>query len=60
MKKAFEKQDSIVLHLDGTHKSGGRITFILQEDRYRIIIDTALIPSEGEEPPKTEIEIREV
>ncbi len=37
-----------VLHIDGTHRCGGKVTFVLQEDRYGIIIDAALVPSEGE------------
>lgn len=49
IKKALARQGGTVLHMDGTHKSGGRVTFVLQEDRHGIIVDAALVPSEGEE-----------
>ncbi len=49
MRRAFARRGGTVLHMDGTHKSGGRVTFVLQEDRNGIIIDATLVPSEGEE-----------
>lgn len=49
IKKSLTEQVGIILHVDGTHESGGRVIFVLQEDRYEIILDAAPIPSEGKE-----------
>ena len=38
----------MILHIDGTHRSGGRVVFVLQEGLEDIIIDADLIPSEAE------------
>ena len=39
----------MILHIDGTHRSGGRVVFVLQEGLEDIVIDADLIPSEAEE-----------
>jgi len=49
LKKAFKRCGGYALHIDGTHRSGGRVTFVLQEDRHGFILDADLLPSEGEE-----------
>jgi len=39
----------IILHEDGTHKSGGKVVFVLQEGLKDIVIDAKLISTESEE-----------
>ncbi|MDP1678187.1 MAG: transposase [Bacteroidota bacterium] len=48
--KAFiERKGCMILHMDGTHRSGGRVVFVLQEGIDNIVINADLIPSEAEE-----------
>jgi len=48
--KAFiERKGCMILHMDGTHQSGGRVVFVLQEGIDNIVINADLIPSEAEE-----------
>ncbi len=48
--KAFiERKGCMILHMDGTHRSGGRVVFVLQEGIDNIVINADLIPSESEE-----------
>jgi len=35
--------------MDGTHRSGGRVVFVLQEGIDNMVINADLIPSEAEE-----------
>ena len=49
LRRAIERRGGMALHIDGTHRSGGRVTFVLQEDHYRLILDAGPMPSEGEE-----------
>lgn len=49
IKSYFDRRGGIILHIDGTHKSGGKVVFVLQEDFNGIIIDANLIPSEAAE-----------
>jgi len=49
LRRAIERRGGMALHMDGTHRSGGRVTFVLQEDHYRLILDAGPMPSEGEE-----------
>jgi len=39
----------MILHMDGTHRAGGRVVFVLQEGLDNIVIDADLIPSEAED-----------
>lgn len=52
IKALFENQGCYILHEDGTHKSGGKVVFVLQEGISDIIIDSELIASESEENVK--------
>ncbi len=52
IKTFFESQGGLILHEDGTHKSGGKVVFVLQEGISDIIIDSELIASESEENVK--------
>ncbi len=45
----IERKGSLILHMDGTHRAGGKVAFVLQEGIDNIIIDAVLIPSEAEE-----------
>jgi hypothetical protein len=48
--KAFiERKGCMILHMDGTHRSGGRVVFVLQEGIDNIILNADLITSEAEE-----------
>lgn len=48
--KAFiERKGCMILHMDGTHRSGGRVVFVLQEGIDNIVINADLITSEAEE-----------
>ena len=49
VKEFFEQQGGTILHIDGTHKSGGNVSFVLLEGLSEITVDAALIPSEAEE-----------
>ena len=39
----------MILHMDGTHRSGGRVVFVLQEGIDNMVINADLIHSEAEE-----------
>jgi len=48
--KAFiERKGCMILHMDGTHRSGRRVVFVLQEGIDNIVINAELITSEAEE-----------
>jgi hypothetical protein len=47
MKAMFDEQGGTILHMDGTHKSGGKVVFVLQEGVSDIVVDASLIPSEA-------------
>jgi hypothetical protein len=49
IKALIERKGSLILHMDGTHRAGGKVAFVLQEGIDNIIIDAVLIPSEAEE-----------
>jgi hypothetical protein len=49
LKQLFQRQHGMILHVDGTFRSGGDVVFVLQDDGSEIIIDASLIPSEAEE-----------
>ena len=49
IKEYFERKGCMILHMDGTHRSGGRVVFVLQEGIDNIVINADLIPSEAEE-----------
>ncbi len=49
IKALIEHKGCIILHMDGTHRSGGRVVFVLQEGIENIVINADLIPSEAEE-----------
>lgn len=49
LKSVFKRCGGYALHIDGTHRAGGRVTFVLQEDHHGFILDAGPIPSEGEE-----------
>ena len=49
IKALIERKGCMILHMDGTHKSGGRVVFVLQEGLNNIVLDADLIPSEAEE-----------
>lgn len=49
LKVFFECQQGMILHVDGTFRSGGKVVYVLQDDRSEIIADAVLIPSEAEE-----------
>jgi len=49
IKALIERKGCMILHIDGTHRSGGRVVFVLQEGINNIIINADLIPSEAEE-----------
>jgi len=49
IKTYFDRRGGIILHIDGTHKSGGKVVFVLQEDFNNIVIDADLIPTEATE-----------
>ena len=52
IKALIERKGGMILHMDGTHRSGGRVVFVLQEGHNGIVLDTDLIPSESEEHVK--------
>ena len=49
IKALIERNGGMILHMDGTHRAGGRVVFVLQEGHDNIVIDADLIPSEAEE-----------
>lgn len=49
IKALFDRQKGVILHVDGTFKSGGKVVYVLQDDSSEIIVDASLIPSEAEE-----------
>ncbi len=49
IKALIERKGCIILHMDGTHRSGGRVVFLLQEGIENIVTNADLIPSEAEE-----------
>jgi len=49
IKALIERKGCMILHMDGIHKSGGRVVFVLQEELDNIVLDADLIPSEAEE-----------
>ena len=49
IKASIERKGCMILHMDGTHRAGGRVVFVLQDGLDNIVIDADLIPSESEE-----------
>jgi len=49
IKVFIERKGCMILHMDGTHRSGGRVVFVLQEGIDNMVINADLIPSEAEE-----------
>ncbi|MCK4614105.1 MAG: hypothetical protein KAU14_04810 [Thermoplasmata archaeon] len=49
IKAFFDRKGGSILHVDGTHKYGGRVIFVLQEEFADIVTDSELIPSEASE-----------
>ena len=49
LKVLFDRQKGVILHVDGTFRSGGKVVYVLQDDSSEIIVDSSLIPSEAEE-----------
>lgn len=49
MKDLLDRLGGIILHVDGTHKSGGRVVYVLQEGLKDIVIAADLIATESEE-----------
>jgi hypothetical protein len=49
IKALIDRNGGMILHMDGTHRSGGRVVFVLQEGHNGIVLDADLIPSEAEE-----------
>lgn len=49
IKAFFDRKGGPILHIDGTHRSGGRVVFVLQEGFDDMIISSDLIPSEASE-----------
>jgi SRSO17 transposase len=52
IKALIKRKGGMILHMDGTHRSGGRVVFVLQEGHKGIVLDADLIPSEAEEHVK--------
>ena len=52
IKALVDRNGGMILHMDGTHRSGGRVVFVLQEGHNGIVLDADLIPSEAEEHVK--------
>jgi len=56
IKALIERKGGIILHIDETHRSGGRVVFVfvfvLQEGHNGIVLDADLIPPEAEEHVK--------
>jgi len=48
LKRLFRQQGGTILHIDGTHRSGGKVSFVLQEGLSEITVNAELIPSEAE------------
>jgi len=49
IKALIESKGCMILHMDGTHRAGGRVVFVLQEGLNNIVLDADLITSEAEE-----------
>lgn len=49
IKALIESKGCMILHMDGTHRAGGRVVFVLQEGLNNIVLDADLISSEAEE-----------
>ncbi|KAF5414254.1 MAG: hypothetical protein C5S48_09550 [Candidatus Methanogaster sp.] len=49
IKASINRKGEMVLHMDGTHRSGGRVVFVLQEGLEDSVIDADLTPSEAED-----------
>lgn len=49
LKVLFDRQKGVILHVDGTFRSGGYVVYVLQDDSSEIIVDSSLITSEAEE-----------
>jgi hypothetical protein len=49
IKALIERKGCIILHMDGTHRSGGRVVFLLQDGIENIVTNADLIPSEAED-----------
>lgn len=49
IKAFFDRKGGSILHVDGTHKYGGRAVFVLQEEFADIVTDSELIHSEASE-----------
>jgi hypothetical protein len=49
IKALIERKGGMIPHMDGTHRAGGRVVFVLQEGYDNMVIDADLIPSEAEE-----------
>jgi hypothetical protein len=56
LRTVFENRGGYVLHVDGTFRTGGRVTFVLQEDRNGLILDAGLIEFESGEPVRRMLE----
>ena len=49
IKTLIEHKGCMILHMDGTHRAGGKVVFVLQEGLDNMVLDADLIPSEAEE-----------
>jgi hypothetical protein len=49
LKALVERKGGMIFHMYGTHRAGGRVIFVLQEELDNIVIDADLIPSEAKE-----------
>ena len=49
LRALFDLWKAVVLHVDGTFRSGGKVVYVLQDDFSEIVAVASLIPSEAEE-----------
>lgn len=49
IKAMFDRQKGMILHVDGTFRSGGKVIYVLQDDSSEIVVAASLITSEAEE-----------
>jgi len=49
LRALFDRQKGLILHVDGTFRSGGKVVYVLQDDFSEIVVVASLIPSEAEE-----------
>jgi len=49
LRALFDRQKGVILHVDGTFRSGGKVVYVLQDDFSEIVAGASLIPSEAEE-----------